>query len=165
METKSEVPEIAVKIYEILSNFFFDLESYWALLLHIESLETNDPSRPLWILLSNNCLKMATVEWCKVFGSENNNKTHYTKCIDQLGVIEETSNEMREFRDKYISHYDFYSKPIPFMDKAVKIIEEFDQAMLAKYETDSQMSTEVYIMHTREDIQKRLRSIVGSSRE
>ncbi len=165
MEEKSEVPEIAVKIYEILSNFFFDLESYRALLLHIESLEINDPSRPLWILLSNNCLMMATVEWCKIFGSENNNKTHYSKCIDQLGEIEETSNEMREFRDKYISHYDFYNKSIPFMDKAVKIVERFDQAMLAKYETDNQESTEAYIMHTREDIRARLRSIVGSSRK
>ena len=73
---KSETPEITEKIYEILSNFFFDLESHWAIKRYILSSDDNNPSRPLWILFSNNCLQMAVIELCKVFGSKHNNTTH-----------------------------------------------------------------------------------------
>lgn len=161
-QPKCEAPEMASKIYEILSNFIFDLESYRAVSRHIRSLDEDDPSRPLWILFSNNCLMMATVEWCKVFGSEKNNKTHYSQFIDPLEGIEEVTKDMKEFRDKYISHYDFYNKPVPIMNRAVEIIERFDKAMLEKYEMLSQESTEAFITRTREDILARLKSIVGS---
>ena len=107
---------------------------------------------------------MATVEWCKVFGSKKNNKTHYTLCIGPLEGIEETSDDMKEFRDKYISHYDYYNKPIPFMDKAVRIVESFDQAMLEKYDTENLETTEAFIYHTRKDIEIRLNTIIGTNK-
>ena len=157
----SELPDIATKIFEILSNFFMDLESYRELNRHICNLERNDPSRPLWIVLSNNCLMMAAVEWCKIFGSEHNNVTHYTKCIDKLEGIETTVNEMKEFRDKYISHYDFYNKPIPFMDKAVNVIIKFDEAVVKKYGLGYQETISEAISYYREDIHKRFSLIVS----
>lgn len=158
---KSEAPEIVEQIYEILSNFFFDLESHWAIKQYILSLDDNSPSRPLWILFSNNCLQMAVIEWCKIFGSKYNNATHYTHCIDELDGIEETVNNMREFRDKYISHFDFYDKPIPFMQRAVEVIERFDYVMLKKYITEDRESTATFIMNCRKDIHKRLLSILS----
>ena len=157
----NEPPEIASKIYEILSNFFFDLETYRAVSQYIGSLSINDIRRPLWIVFSNNCLMMAVVEWCKIFGSKKNNKTHYTHCIDHIDGIEEISNEMKEFRDKYISHYDYYDKPVPFLDEAVKIIAAFDQAMLEKYISNNTMPTATVIINYRIDIQKRLEAIIN----
>ena len=98
---------------------------------------------------------MAAVEWCKVFGSERNNKTYYPKCIEELDGIEKIANDMREFRDKFIAHYDFYNKPIPFMEKAVNVIRQFDKAMIDKYGLDNQEKTEDVISAYREDIRRR----------
>lgn len=158
---KSEAPEIAEQIYEILSNFFFNIESHWAIKQYILSFDDNSPSRSLWILFSNNCLQMAVIEWCKIFGSKYNNATHYTHCIDELDGIEETVKDMKEFRDKYISHFDFYDKPIPFMQRAVEIVKRFDHVMLEKYITEDQESTAAFIAKSREDIHKSLLSIIS----
>ena len=46
-KAKSAPPEITKTIYEILSNFFFELESYRVLSEHISSLKPYDPTRPL----------------------------------------------------------------------------------------------------------------------
>jgi len=78
---------------------------------------------------------------CKVFGSERNNKTYYTNCIEELDGIENIANDMKEFRDKYIAHSDFYNKPVPIMEKAVNVIRQFDKAMIAKYGLDNQETT------------------------
>lgn len=159
-----EPPEIAVKIYEILSNFIIDLETHWAIKQHLAVLDEDSVSKPLWILFSNNCLMMAVVEWCKVFGSEHNNKTHYTTCIDKLDGIEETVEKIKDFRDRYISHYDNFNEPIPFMEAAVEIVKRFDQIMLDRYEYDKRESTLAFIAYSREDIQKRLTAIISGSR-
>lgn len=160
-----EPPEIAVKIYEILSNFIIDLETHWEVKKHLESLSNDSVSKPLWILFSNNCLMMAAVEWCKVFGSERNNKTHYTTCIEKLEGIDETVEKIKDFRDRYISHYDDYNDPIPFMDAAVVIVRRFDQAMLDRYDSGNIESTTEYITRNRADIQRRLAAIISGKEE
>ena len=159
-KAKSAPPEITKTIYEILSNFFFNLESYRVLNEHISSLKPNNSTRPLWIVFSNNCLMMAAVEWCKVFGSERNNKTYYTNCIEELDGIENIANDMKEFRDKYIAHSDFYNKPVPIMEKAVNVVRQFDKAMIAKYGLDNQETTEDVISAYREDIRRRFALMV-----
>lgn len=161
-ESKIAAPEVAQTIYNILSNFFFDLETYWIIQEHYRAQELSDPTRPIWILLSNNCLQMAVVEWCKVFGSPQNNKTHYTKCIDPLEGIENTVKEMKEFRDKYISHYDSYDKPVPFLYKAIEIVDMFDDCMLDKYETNNVIKTTDYMNRVYKDIQQRLLTIISN---
>ena len=161
---RQELPEIAKEIYGILSNFFFDLESYRAINEYLMTLSPSDPSKPLWIILSNNSLMMATVEWCKVFGSARNNTTHYTKCIEILEGIEETVNDMKEFRDKYISHNDHYNKPVPIMEKAVTVVKTFDKAMIEKYGLEYQESTLDVITNYREEIRKCLSTIISRRR-
>ena len=127
---------------------------------HISSLKPNDPTCPLRTVFSNNCLMMAAVEWCKVFGSERNNKTYYTNCIEELDEINDTANEMKEFRDKYIAHSDFYNKPVPIMEKAVNVVRQFDKAMIDKYGLDNQETTEDVINAYREDIRRRFSLMV-----
>ena len=39
-------------------------------------------------------LKRNSVEWCKVFGSERNNRTYYTKCIEELNVVRQFDKAM-----------------------------------------------------------------------
>lgn len=160
LDSSPGVPPVAKIIYDILSNFFHDLEAHRAIKEHLKSINESDPSYHLWSLFSNNCLMMAAVEWCKIFGSSNNNKTHYTKCIPPLEGIEQTVQEMKEFRDKYISHYDFYDKPIPFMDQAVEVIKRFDLAMDKKYNFHGQESTSDFIHYCHEDINRRMLSII-----
>lgn len=107
---------------------------------------------------------MAAVEWCKVFGSERNNRTYYTKCIEELDGINDIANDMREFRDKYIAHSDFYNKPIPIMEKAVNVVRRFDKAMINKYGLDNQETTEDVINTYRKDIRWRFSLIAAGKK-
>ena len=33
--------------------------------------------RKFWMVISDNAVLMSVIQWCKIFGSEGNNKTHY----------------------------------------------------------------------------------------
>jgi hypothetical protein len=72
-----------------------------------------------WILICNNFLDMAILEWCKVFGS-NREKTHWEKLVDdhasfQQGLLkalkidqsgwEAYRKDIKKYRDKFIAHH------------------------------------------------------------
>lgn len=92
---------------------------------HNDSLEQN-----YWIIIYNNFLDVAVLEWCKVFGSRNN-ATHWSKnVIDQdafreglLARLQITQQEWEEYweqikgyRDKYVAHHEFSPKISQYPD-------------------------------------------------
>lgn len=100
-----------------------------------------DPARGtsanFWILASNNCLAMAVLEWCKLFGDPKGK--HYwrnivtepesfrTNLLVQLGIDEgafqEEVRKMRRYRDKFLAHLDSdYVANVPALDVAKEAV-------------------------------------------
>ena len=86
---------------------------------------------------------MAAVQWCKVFGSENN-EIRYDKLVDEsrfqnlLGNVpfQQASDEMRKFRNRYVAHNANFNDPVPVFDNALKIVKAFDNAVREEYDAD-----------------------------
>lgn len=83
-----------------------------------------------WILIFNNFLEIAVLEWCKVFGS-NTDTTHWTNHInDEAGFRSnllkrlnltqpEWDNywqEMKNYRDKVVAHHEYDPKITNYPD-------------------------------------------------
>ena len=96
-----------------------------------------------WAMTANAHLQMAVILWCMVFGSKHNNPTHWEKIvIDQAGFFMRLNNsevskdeytkycrQMKCFRNKYISHTDEYSQPVPSFAIAQKAIYALNETM------------------------------------
>lgn len=133
-------------IYRILETMLYNYAAYKAIRNH-SAKEYGVLFRPdirlFWAIVSNNCLQMSAVDWCKVFGSKNNNKTHFSHFIDpdifESKLSRESvdlvtcSKEMKSFRDKYISHSDNYDSPVPYFDSSLKVVFIFDAAVKERY--------------------------------
>ena len=85
-----------------------------------------------WILIFNNFLEIAVLEWCKVFGS-NTDTTHWTKYIDvddqagfrsnlwkRLNLTEQEwkdyRQKMKDYRDKVVAHDEYNPKITNYPD-------------------------------------------------
>ena len=89
--------------------------------------------RKFWMVISDNAVLMSVIQWCKIFGSEGNNKTHYSHFVDRelfkrkLNNIsyEVFSDSMKNVRDKFAAHEDKEEDrvEIPSFDTARKIME------------------------------------------
>ena len=100
--------------------------------------------KQFWVSTMNNALMMAAVNWCKVFGTKGNNHTHYSlvigdeeetflRSLKDIGIdFSHYSKSMREFRDKYIAHWDNYDSPVPDFDIALQVIYCFDEIVIKK---------------------------------
>jgi hypothetical protein len=90
----------------------------------------DDFNQTYWILISNNFLDVAILEWCKVFGSTSD-ATHWTsnvldRAAFRTGLLEKlkvTKDEwiayrerVKTYRDKVIAHYDNNSTVIDHPD-------------------------------------------------
>lgn len=130
----------------LLGRALFYLAIYRELNNRTQKEEKNDVQRQFWVANQDSAVQMFAVNWCKVFGSETNNNTYYTKTVSEGQLYEKLestgSNEeefrtlsraMCCFRDKYIAHEDWFHNPIPIMDDAVKIIFAYDEALIEKY--------------------------------
>lgn len=139
--------KISYDIYEIIDNACFNLAIHRALSERFKSINEERidiEGRLFWVVVTDNSLMMTAVNWCKVFGSDKNNGTHYKRLKDYETFesvasdkgynIDEYSKEMREFRDKFIAHKDRYEKPIPNFDIALDIMELFYETVLNKLE-------------------------------
>ena len=131
----------ASEVYFILDQSSYCIALYRALSDKIKpGIEFDPVAQRFWINHLNNSIMMAAVNWCKVFGSANNNKTHYTVLGDcdlfleelkKKGIdIESYSKSMREFRDKHIAHNDNYKSPVPDFNIAFEIIVLYDDLVL-----------------------------------
>jgi len=131
-------------IYNLLYDFVYSVAIYRS--IHSRSGDHYDPritKEHFWISISDNCIQQAVVDWCKVFGS-NNERTHYSKihpclvadfeqAVKEEGIdFSQYSKDMKNFRDTFISHRDEKKrrKPIPDLDPAVIICDLYDQIVL-----------------------------------
>ena len=95
-------------------------------------------------MISNNAILMTVINWCKVIGTEKNNKTYYSRYVDAehfrtelKGIsFEDISERMRNIRDKFAVHEDDYSKrkPIPEFDLAIQVMEAFTRTVQQEYD-------------------------------
>src|SRR5260370_23914769 len=88
---------------------------------HLLSFDNDD----FWRVMNNNCLDIGVLEWCKLFGEKDGE--YYWKNIVtdpvgfkadlllHLGLNEEAFNQqvnlIREYRDKWVAHWDPNRKP------------------------------------------------------
>ena len=100
--------------------------------------------RKFWMVISDNAVLMSVIQWCKIFGSEGNNKTHYSHFVDRelfkrkLNNIsyEVFSDSMKNVRDKFAAHEDKEEDrvEIPSFDTARKIMEAFRKTVQEEYD-------------------------------
>ena len=100
--------------------------------------------RRFWLTISNNAVLMSVIQWCKIFGSEGNNKTHYSHFVDRelfkskLSNIsyEMFSDNMKNVRDKFAAHEDKEEDrvAIPSFETARKIMEAFRETVQEEYD-------------------------------
>jgi len=102
---------------------------------------------PFWCATLDAHLKVAATQWCKVFGADGCNATHWKKTAT-LDVEEaKTSFRLRlqsdglkwpdwekyhrsmlAFRNKYVAHTEIgFSDPVPNFDTALKVVYTYDE--------------------------------------
>jgi len=102
---------------------------------------------PFWCATIDAHLKVATTQWCKVFGSNGCNATHW-KRVATLDVKKEKASfrarlqkeglqfnhwekyhkTMLAFRDKYVAHTEIgFLEPVPNFDTALKVAYVYDE--------------------------------------
>ncbi len=98
-----------------------------------------EPRQSFWIMTVNLLADSAAVEWCKVFGSWNED-THWTKVVpteqhdqiraDLLKAIEFTQTEWEEYRNNIMSYRDMIVVHHD-LDASVAKYPHYDVAILA----------------------------------
>ncbi len=101
---------------------------------------------PFWCATIDAHLKAATTQWCKVFGSNGCNATHWKKTatldvekaktsfrlrLQNEGLLwanwEKYHNAMLAFRNKYVAHTELgFLMPVPNFDIALKVAYVYD---------------------------------------
>jgi hypothetical protein len=102
---------------------------------------------PFWGDTSDAHLLQACIYWCKVFGSDGANPTHWkhlsahdSKALQEsfriglylsLGITpaewKEYWEEVVSFRNKYVAHHELgYSEPVPKLDRALEVAFYYD---------------------------------------
>lgn len=100
--------------------------------------------RKFWITISNNAILMGIINWCKVFGSENRNDTHYSHFVEPESFynklpgmqFEEYAKKMLNIRNKFAAHEDPFDErgKIPDFDMAMIIMEAFKNTVQEEYD-------------------------------
>ena len=89
------------------------------------------------ILTSNAHLQMAFIQWCKIFGSDSE-ETHRKKLEFQSddfwddapiskSDFQQEWEEITNFRNEYVAHYDTFNSPIPSLKNAREIVFHWDR--------------------------------------
>jgi hypothetical protein len=120
-------------------------------------LNKQDIKSNFWAKTCNAHLEAGILDWCKVFGSEGPNRTHWKKTAGQTPdaaqdefrqqVLIKTGftsrdwvnyhKEMCTFRDRYVAHLDFDKiPPVPFLDKALQVAFAYDAWIRKQIEPD-----------------------------
>lgn len=130
--------------YPIVTDFVRHLAYYRGLKSEKDRQEINSM---FWAQTINAHLKSASICWCKVFGSEGPNDTHWKKTptedivkakarlSEKISVKLDASKdtlklyhkEMCAFRDKFVAHCDLDNTPnVPQFDTALQIAYAYD---------------------------------------
>lgn len=142
------------RLYEALHLATEHFLIYQSLKGKSENANIIDVDRKQFIVLTQNAhIQMYIEIWCKVFGSEWNNDIHWQKfvteevfmrALQEKGIdkdsFETKSQEMKKFRDKYISHSDSNYPIVPVMSETIDILCAFDTVM----EEQSSMYSEMF---------------------
>ena len=130
------------KLYECLHSFIEHYLIYYSIKEKCDSVLEVEKKQFL-VVTSDANLQMCFVLWCKIFGSERNNKLHWKKyvpeedfysCMNEKYDIskrrfDEYSKDMQKFRNKYVSHADNYDCPIPYLEMAIDAALVLDDLM------------------------------------
>lgn len=131
-------------IYNLLYTFVYSMAIYRSIYARSgKTYHLDICHEHFWHAISENCLQLAVVNWCKVFGAADE-RTHYSKIYtDFIEVFEKTvaekgidfaeySKSMKHFRDTYISHRDKQErqKQIPYLDSALTICDLYERIVL-----------------------------------
>ncbi len=100
-----------------------------------------------WTETLNSHLKMSVIDWCIIFGTDDND-IHWKKAtIGHTGEFQnnfrliiyektclnkqeyqEYHKELIDFRNKYVAHVDMsHTEPVPIMDNALKVAITYDE--------------------------------------
>ncbi len=107
------------------------------------------------VVTSDANLEMYVVNWCKIFGAKRNNKLHFSSFISKedyyielqnngisIERFEKYTEEMKCFRDKYISHSDNYNSVVPCLDISLKALFVLDMIIKTTIKFDDNMPLE-----------------------
>lgn len=140
--------------YVIVSDFIRHLAYFRALREVFSEKKTNSH---FWGRTADSHLESAAIDWCKVFGSDWRNDTHWKKIV---GKAPETAidefrkripaktglsqsewaayhKSMCDFRDKYVAHVEIGNIPkTPSFDVALKVVFAYDEWVRGLIEPD-----------------------------
>lgn len=131
------------RVYGIIDDILYSIALYREVGTPERNENVFDPIvRRFWITISDNAIQMAVIHWCKVFGTKNNNITYYSHFVNQdhfkaklKGIsFDNISEQMRYFRDKYAGHEDNASRPIPYFESAIIVMEVFNEIVQEEYD-------------------------------
>lgn len=135
--------DIFRKQYPLAKEFIYHLTYYRFL---NEAYSANELKSVFWQYTINSHLLQATVKWCKIFGSNNCNDTHWKRLTTEptnlqrsfrdglkksLGINQGQWDiywtELTDFRNKYIAHSEIgFIAPVPSFDMALNIVFFYD---------------------------------------
>lgn len=142
---KKPITDYISTVYPFLQHILYNIAVYRTISVRIQpsddALIENPDQRDFWINTSNNAIQMAIIDWCKVFGSERDNPFHCGKHED-FTVDEQVCAAMTRFRNKYIAHKTDVEVPVPVLDGAIEVMDEFDKMIWEKYDLDGYQNLE-----------------------
>jgi hypothetical protein len=129
------------------------------------------------------------IDWCKIFGSNNNNDTHYTRLLDtriehnrfdnykdcvvnhicaHCGIscdeFNSISKKIKKSRDKFASHIEIDNIPeIPFLNDGINVLIGYVD-FLGRFDADTLLDNEIAIIEIEEHLeffQEELASFAG----
>ena len=136
------------RVFGIIDEALYSMALYHEIRPSERNDQVFDPDlRRFWISISNNAILMSVIQWCKVFGSEYNNDTHYSHFVDTNhfkehlnGVpYDNISKSMRNIRNKFAAHEDPIEEreEIPCFETARKVMEAFYETVQEEYDIPS----------------------------
>ena len=133
------VNDYITTVYPLLEDILYSITLYKTISGRIKQDASYDPyEREFWVDIMNNSIQMAIINWCKVFGSENQNPFHYSNHFEfVLEGIEQSKAKMVKFRNKYIAHKTEVEVSVPYLNEALAVIFAFDKILREEYDLHS----------------------------
>ena len=153
------------RVFGIIEETLYSIALYREIRPNDRNNDFFDPTiRKFWIIISNNAIQIAAINWCKIFGKKHNNRMHYSLFVNadrfhaklQDVSLADYTERMLNFRDKFVAHEDEEKtrKPIPDFNIAIHIMEAFIETIQEEYDIPLQPT----IQNQYESFQHQIRS-------
>ena len=170
VQTVTTDPDLEVDIYSLLYSFIYSVAIFKVMdsrKAHLQDMKVEQAH--FWVSVSDNSLQQAVVDWCKVFGS-NNERTHYSKInaeyvkafekavADENIDLSDYSKSMKTFRDKFIAHRDEKRKrkEIPYLDSALTICFLYEKVVICGMPGTFPFDLELFYIRSQREINQYL---------